>query len=144
MKKYLSISLCSLLFVASCSPALAPKIGFKSVAQDNKIIYIRHDGQVVTLKRYLKVVKNLSKIDENGLFVGILVVNNDRYRIKSNPNLVCDVQFVFLDESGLEVEKTNWQPYIFPPGVNTTVKQVSMNQNSRDYKVYIREPKSGR
>ena len=126
----------------SCSPAVAPKVGYQSVASQNKIIYIRRDGQYATLSRYLKVVKELSKYDENGLFAGIVVFNNDRFKVKGSPNLVCDIQFIFLDENGLEVEKTNWQPILFTPGVDTMVKQVSMNQNARDYKVYVREPRT--
>jgi len=129
------------LFI-SCQPAVAPKVGYQSIASQNKIIFIRQDGEYATLSRYLKVVKELSKYDDNGLFTGIIVLNNDRYKVKGDPSLVCDVKFVFLDENDLEIEKTNWQPIFFTPGVDTMVKQVSMNLNTRDYKVYVREPKT--
>jgi hypothetical protein len=140
--KRIAVTIGLMLWIVSCTPAVAPKTGYKSIASQNKIVYLRRDGQHATLNRYLKVVKELNKYDENGLFTGIVVFNNNRYKVKSSPNLVCDVQFVFLDEDGLEVEKTNWQPVLFPPGVDTTVKQVSLNQNTRDYKVYVREPKT--
>lgn len=145
MKRVLCIllTLSLLPLVGACSPAVAPKTGYQSVASQNRIIYIRRDGQHATLSRYLKVVRELSKYDEEtGLFTGILVLNNDRYKVKGSPTLVCDVQFVFLDENGLEVEKTNWQPIQFTPGVDVMVKQVSMSPDTRDYKVYVREPKT--
>ena len=131
-----------LLSLVSCAPAMSPQEGFQSVAQKNKIIFMRRDGQHATLNWYLKVVKEYSKYDDNGLFSGIVIFNNNRYKVKGNPDLVCDVQFVFFDEDGMELEKTNWQPYLFNPGMDTVVKQVSMNPNSRDYKVYVREPKT--
>ena len=91
-----------LVFLVSCSPAVAPKVGYQSIAKQNKIIYLRRDGQRATLNRYLKIVKELNKYDESGLFSGIVVFNNNRYKVKDgSPNLVCDVKFVFLDEETL-------------------------------------------
>lgn len=142
MKSRIFIFCFFLSLVVSCAPAVSPKVGYQSIAQQNKIIYLRRDGQRATMNRYLKVVKELSSYGESGLFSGIVVFNNNRYKVKKSPNLVCDVQFVFFDENGLELEKTNWQPVLFPPGVDTTVKQVSMNPSARDYKVYVREPKT--
>ena len=134
----------SLFSIWSCAPAVSPKVGYKSVASKNRIIYIRHDGQHATLNRYLKVVKEVTKYDESGLYKAAVIFNNDRYKMgssKRTPSLFCDVQFIFLDEEGLEVEKTNWQPINFVPGVDTLVKQVSMNGNTRDHKIYVRMPK---
>ena len=143
MKYYMLLIACCMLFLLSCSPAVAPKIGFNSVAQKSKIIYIRGDGQRYTLSRYLKVVNEVSRYDESGLFTAIVVFNNNRNKGKgASANFVCDVQFVFFDESGIELEKTNWQPMLFPPGVDTTVRQVSLNSGARDYKVYVKEPKT--
>lgn len=124
--------------MVSCAPAMAPKVEFSSIANNSKIVYIRHDGQTYTLSRYLKVVKELTKRSETGLLMGIVVFNNNS---KDYRTLACDVQFVFLDESGIELEKTNWQPVMFSQGVDQTVKQVAINPLAQDYKVYVKEPK---
>lgn len=139
---YLLIVNCFLLSNISCAPAVAPEIGFKSVATKGKIIYTRVKGERWTLSKYLKIVKEFSKYDDNGLFSGVVVFNNNRYAVKKSPQLAADVQFVFLDKDGVEIEKTNWQPVIFPPGVDVVVKQVSMNSDTRDYRVYVRGPRA--
>jgi hypothetical protein len=129
------------LLVTSCasSPAVAPEVGYQSVASQEKIVYLRGDGKSSDLHKYLRIVKEFSKYDEIGLFKAVIIFNNSRYKKGKTPYLLCDVQFVFLDESGLEVEKTNWQPIMFQAGVDVTVKQVSLNPTTRDYKVYVRE-----
>jgi hypothetical protein len=128
------------LFVTSCAtPAKAPEVGYQSVASQEKIVYLRGDGKSSDLYKYLKIVKEFSKYDESGLFIAFIIFNNSRYKKGKTPYLLCDVQFVFLDADGLELEKTNWQPIMFQAGVDVTVKQVSLNQNTRDYKVYVRE-----
>jgi uncharacterized protein YcfL len=139
--KYLKPISCLLLLLLtiSCAPATAPKVGFNSVAQESKIVYIRADGQIYTLSRYLKVVKEVTRRSEAGLLSGIVILNNNSRKIR---NLVCDVQFVFLDQDGIELEKTNWQPIVFSQGVDTTIKQVAMNPMAQDYKVYVKEPKT--
>jgi len=128
------------LFVTACtSPAVAPEVGYQSVASQEKIVYLRGDGKSSDLHKYLKIVKEFSKYEESGLFKAVIIFNNSHYKKGKTPYLLCDVQFVFLDEEGLEIEKTNWQPIMFQAGVDVTVKQVSLNPNTRDYKVYVRE-----
>ena len=132
-----------LLFVNSCATtARAPEVGYQSVASQEKIVYLRGDGKGSDLLKYLKVVKELSRYDENGLFTVIVIFNNSRSKKGSSPYLVCDLQFVFLDDDGLELEKTNWQPMMFQAGVDVTVKQVSLNPTARDYKLYVRDAKT--
>ena len=129
-----------LLFVTSCATtAKAPEVGYQSVASQEKIVYLRGDGKSSDLHKYLKIVREFSKYDESGLFKAVIIFNNSRYKKGKTPYLLCDVQFVFLDDDGLEIEKTNWQPIMFQAGVDVIVKQVSLNQNTRDYKVYVRE-----
>jgi hypothetical protein len=132
-----------LLFVTSCATtAKAPEVGYQSVASQEKIVYLRGDGKGSDLHKHLKVVKELSKYDENGLFTVIVIFNNSRYKKGSSPYLVCDLQFVFLDDDGLELEKTNWQPVMFEAGVDVTVKQISMNPHTKEYKLYVRDPRT--
>lgn len=143
MRWYVFAIMVMLLFINSCaSPARAPDVGYESVASQEKIVYLRGDGGGSDLHKYLKIVKEFSRYDENGLFKAVIVFNNSHYRKGQSPYLVCDVQFVFLDDDGLEIEKTNWQPMMFQAGVDVTVKQVSLSPNARDYKVYIRNPKT--
>ena len=132
-----------LLFVTSCATtAKAPEVGYQSVASQEKIVYLRGDGKGSDLHKHLKVVKELSKYDENGLFTVIVIFNNSRYKKGSSPYLVCDLQFVFLDDDGLELEKTNWQPVMFEAGVDVKVKQISMNPHTKEYKLYVRDPRT--
>ena len=143
MRWYVILIMGIFLFVTACAtPAKAPEVGYESVASQEKIVYLKGDGKGSDLHKYLKVVKELSKYDENGLFTVIVVFNNSRYKKGSSPYLVCDVQFVFLDDTGIELEKTNWQPVMFEAGVDVTVKQISMNPNTKEYKVYVRDPKT--
>jgi uncharacterized protein YcfL len=143
MKWCLIVIMGIFLFVTSCATtAKSPEVGYQSVASQEKIVYLRGDGKGSDLDKYLKVVKELSKYDENGLFTAIVVFNNSRYEKGLSPYLVCDVQFVFLDDSGIETEKTNWQPVMFEAGVDVTVKQISMNPATKEYKVYVRDPKT--
>jgi len=145
MKKItLSLLLLAVVALSGCSPAVAPNIGSETVASTNRIIYLRRDGQFATLSRYLKVVREVMRRDENGLFTVILVFNNDRYHgyvSENSPNLVTDIQFVFYDQDGIEIEKTNWQPFTFQAGVDVTVKQVAINPDAVTYKAYVREPR---
>jgi uncharacterized protein YcfL len=140
MKYAKPIGLLLLLMLAvSCAPTTTPQTGFDSMAQHNKIIYIRQKGQTYTLSRYLKVVKDVLKRTDTGLLTGIVVFNNNS---SDHPNLLCDVQFVFLDDTGIELEKTNWQPIMFPQGVDKAVKQVAINPTAQDYRVYVRAARS--
>ena len=71
MKYAKPIGLLMLLMLAvSCAPTTTPQTGFDSMAQHNKIIYIREKGQTYTLSRYLKVVKDVVKRTETGLLTG--------------------------------------------------------------------------
>ena len=143
MRRYEIVIIGIFLFMISCAtPAMNPEVGYESVASQEKIVYLRGDGKGSDLHKYLKVVKELSRYDENGLFTVIVIFNNSRYKKGSSPYLVCDVQFVFLDDDGIEIEKTNWQPIMFQAGVDETVKQVSLNPTTRDYKVYVRDSKT--
>ena len=132
-----------LLFVTSCATtAKAPEVGYQSVASQEKIVYLRGDGKSSDLHKYLKIVREFSKYDESGLFKAVIIFNNSRYKKGRTPYLLCDVQFIFLDDTGIELEKTNWQPVMFEAGVDVTVKQISMNPNTKEYKVYVRDPKT--
>lgn len=137
----------SICLIIACSPAVAPKTSFESKAQQNRVIYLKHSSSsYLTLNKYLKVVDIVTRRDDNGFYEAIVVLNNNRFeRHKSDsPNLFCDVQFVFYDEDGIELEKTNWQAYAFPGGMDKAVKQISMDKYANDFKMYVREAKQAK
>lgn len=153
MKNFLLLGF--LIFITSaCTPAIAPtpenQGNFTSIAsqKENKVIYLRRSAKYVgsqyhTLHTYLKVLKHFDRRDQNGLYEVVAVFNNNRYE-NAGENLNCDVQFVFLDSDGLELEKTNWQPYMFPGGQDVLIKQIAMNPLAQDYKIYVREPRDAK
>jgi hypothetical protein len=52
-----------------------------------------------------------------------------------------DVQVIFRDKDGYEVEKTNWEPVLLQRRRVTEHKTNSLNARSTDYRILIRDPK---
>ena len=52
-----------------------------------------------------------------------------------------DIRTVFTDEQGLEVEKTNWEPFLCTARTVETFEVRSLGSQVRDYMVLIRDPK---
>lgn len=88
-------------------------------------------------KPYLNVVsQNVRKLESGQLEI-IIEIQNTR-----NKDLWADVQTVFKDKDGIEVDKTNWEPIMFHRREVTTYKKVSLSLDAADYRLVIRKPKT--
>ena len=53
----------------------------------------------------------------------------------------CDIQVVFYDDAGFEIEKTNWAPLLLIREQITFYDTVSLSPNAHDYTVFLRDPR---
>lgn len=102
---------------------------------------VQHQERLLLLDRaykpYLKVVSEKVRRLESGQLEVIMEIQNKR-----NKDLWTDIQVVFKDADGVEVDKTNWEPKIFHRREVTTYKKISLPATATDYRVVIRKAKN--
>ena len=76
---------------------------------------------------------------ETGLMRIRLAIRN-----KTRKNIWIDIRTVFTDQSGFEVEKTNWEPFCCTARTVETYEAVSLGTQAHDYQVIIRDPKESK
>lgn len=90
-------------------------------------------------KSALRIVDEKVRRLESGQMEIIMRIQN-----RKNDDLWSDVQVIFEDADGVEVDKTNWEPVMFHRREITTYKKVSLTPNAQDYRVVIREAQTAR
>ena len=84
----------------------------------------------------LNVVKHFSSKTESGQFVVQIDMENEK-----NKDIWTDIQVVFRDAKGMEVERTSWEPFQFHRRAVSSYKKVSMRSDISDYRILIRNEK---
>ncbi|MCB1197216.1 MAG: hypothetical protein KDK51_02515 [Deltaproteobacteria bacterium] len=129
MKNIIMAALALSLF--ACGPA---KVGSNPSPIQNEQHLLLLDR---AYKPYLKVVSEKTRRLESGQLEVIMEIQNKR-----NKDLWADIQVVFKDSDGVEVDKTNWEPKMFHRREVTTFKKISLPVTAADYRVVIRKAKS--
>jgi hypothetical protein len=127
MKK-LSIFLIALsVSVVSCGPRAA-KQAKGTLQEEEKVVLL--DG---VLARNLQVVKEKTDRTDSGQLRVRLEIENIK-----NADLWTDVQVIFRDSEGFELEKTSWEPTQFHRRAVTTIVRNAMDTKASEYRVLIR------
>lgn len=119
-----------LVFVAACGP-FAP-ISSNPPAQENWVVTFVD----LPLKLFLRVPMHQTVRMESGLLQAKVKLENfmdtDRW---------VDIQVIFRDKDGFELEKTNWEPILLQRRKITSYQVNSLSSKPEDYRVLIRDPK---
>lgn len=106
------------------TPATPPQLEDKVVAKDKAIRY------------WLRVVQHTAVRTADGRLKVKLAFDNLR-----NKNMWCDIQVVFYDEDGFELENTTWQPLMVTREQVTYFSTTSLGPNAHDYSVLLGNPR---
>jgi uncharacterized protein YcfL len=118
-----------LLVIMACSCGPYRIKGHREPLQEKeKMVLIEHEA-----RRYLRLVKHDAERLPNGQLKVKLEIEN-----KKEATFHADVQFIFRDEKGFQIEETNWQPILFHGRRVTLVEQNSITPKAADYRVLIR------
>jgi uncharacterized protein YcfL len=116
--------------VAACGPYKA-NVNTSPLQESERVVLLDS-----ALTRYLNVVKHKSdRLDAGQLEIKLAVENEE------NEDVWCDVQVIFRDADGFELEKTSWEPVQFHRRKVTTFKRNSLSAKASDYRVLIRNIK---
>jgi hypothetical protein len=122
--------LCILALVVGCGPYKAGT-NASPMQETERVILLDHG-----LTYYLNVVKQAAERTPAGNLKIKLAIENEE-----DKDVPCDVQVVFRDKDGFELESTNWAPFIFHRRKVSTYEQMSLNTQVTDYRVLIRNMK---
>ena len=126
MKKVFLFAM-TVLMMTACGPYKADQN--KSPLQETE--------RVVLLDRVLasnlNIVKQMTETLESGQMRVKLEIENEK-----NDDLWTDIQVIFKDSDGFEMEKISWQPVRFQRRAVTTFQRNSMKPNASDYRILIR------
>lgn len=84
------------------------------------------------LHRWMRVAQHKAERTDADLLRIRLGIQNTE-----DDNVWCDIQVVFYDEDGFELEKTNWQPLLLLGDQVTYYETVSLSARARDYTVFL-------
>lgn len=115
------------VMVCSCGPYRI-KGHSEPLQEQEKVVLIEHKA-----RRYLRLVKHDAERLPNGQLKVRLEIEN-----KKEETFHADVQFIFRDEKGFQIEETNWQPVLFHGRRVTLVEQNSITPKAADYRVLVR------
>jgi hypothetical protein len=121
----------ALILIAACGP-YKPGVNQAAMQEKEKIILLDHG-----LTYYLNVVKQGAARLPGGQLQVKLEMENEE-----DKDVWTDVQVIFRGADGFELEKTDWQPFMFHRRTVTLFQQNSLNTAAADYRVLIRNAKS--
>ncbi|NQU75655.1 MAG: hypothetical protein HQ546_04970 [Planctomycetes bacterium] len=114
--------------LSGCSPKPVPgtpemplQLREKIIAKDSK------------LSRHLRVVHHKAERTNGGLLQVKLGLDN-----ADDDQLWCDIQVVFRDSDGFEIESTNWQPLLLTADQVTYYETKSLSPKAADYTVFLK------
>ncbi|MBI3825967.1 MAG: hypothetical protein HY294_08225 [Candidatus Rokubacteria bacterium] len=133
MRRWRSLVVAAFLVpaLASCGPFRPMEAMSPPVQEDSVVTFLD-----LPLKLWLRVPAHQTSRTESGLLQAKLKIENfldtDRW---------VDVQVVFRDKDGFEVEKTNWEPILMHRRKITDYQINSLSPRPVDYRILIREGK---
>ena len=124
--KHLVITLLLALAFGGCGP-YAPTTNTKPLQEKEKIVLL--DWPL----KNLNVVKHSANRTESGQLAVQLEMENEKGK-----DIWTDVQVIFKDANGAEIERTSWEPFLFHKRTVSSYKKVSMKTDAADYRILIR------
>lgn len=113
-----------------CGPYKAG-VNTSPLQESERVVLLDH-----ALTRYLNVVKHrANKLPSGQLEVKIAIENEENYDVWA------DLQVLFHDQDGFELEKTHWEPIQFHRRKVTTLVKNSLSAKADDYRILIRNIK---
>ena len=116
------------LFIQGCGAYTGRGPVIRVAEETNRVVYKDFASKVnfgvVDLKK--------TRLEGGQLKVGLKIEN---WR---NKNLWCELQTVFKDNSGFEIEKTNFKPVLFKRRQVTHYETNSISKKAEDFNVIIR------
>ncbi len=130
MKKWIVLTLAT-LGILSCGP-YRPGVNAVPMQEKEKVILLDHG-----MTYYLNVVKQgASRLPGGQLQVKIEMENEE------DKDVWTDIQVVFRGTDGFDLEKTDWEPFLFHRRTVTMFEKNSLNPMAADYRILIRNAKS--
>ena len=119
-----------LAIMNSCGPYRAT-VHTDPLQEKEKVVLLDH-----VLKRHLNIVKHkASRLPSGQLEVKVAIENEE------NNDVWVDMQVIFNDQDGFELEKTNWEPVQFSRRKVTNVRKNSLSAKAADYRILLRNIK---
>ena len=120
-----------MLLLAGCGPFRPIEPMSQPVQEDSAITFLD-----LPLKLWLRITSHQTARTETGLLVAKVKIENfldtDRW---------VDVQIIFRDKDGFEVEKSNWEPILLHRRKVTDYQINSLSSKPADYRILVREAK---
>jgi len=132
---------CRWVVLASCLALLLPGCGqFRPMESMNPAVQEEPNANVVFLDLPLKLWLRVPAIQANRLDSGLLQA---RVKIENflDSDRWVDIQVIFRDKDGFEVEKTNWEPIYLHRRKVTDYQINSLGPTPADYRILVREAK---
>ncbi len=120
-----------LLWLSGCGGPYRPGTQKAPLQDKEKVVLLDHG-----LTYYLNVVKSGVARSSGGLLVVKLEMENEE-----DKDVWVDIQVIFKGEDGFEVEKTEWEPFLFHRRTVTTFQKNSLNPAAADYRILVRNIK---
>lgn len=128
----LAVLAVALPLLASCGPFRPMEPGTTPVQEESVITFLD-----LPLKLWLRIVAHQKSRMESGLLQARVKIENfldtDRW---------VDIQIIFRDQDGFEVEKTNWEPIFLHRRKVTDYQINSLSPKPSDYRILVREAKT--
>lgn len=117
--------------LTGCGPFLPHQPMSRPIQEDNVITFLD-----LPLAMWLRVSAHQSSRLEGGLLQARMRIEN----ILDSDRWV-DIQIIFRDKDGFEVEKTNWEPIMLHRRRVTDYQINSLSPKPVDYRILVREAK---
>lgn len=117
--------------LTGCGPFLPHQPMSRPIQEDNVITFLD-----LPLAMWLRVSAHQSSRLEGGLLQARMRIEN----ILDSDRWV-DIQIIFRDKDGFEVEKTNWEPIMLHRRRVTDYQINSLSPKPIDYRILVREAK---
>lgn len=132
MKRIMAVlGLGLVLGLAGCGRPYKPDVNRAPMQEKEKVILLDHG-----LTYYLNVVKQAANRLPGGQLQLKMEIENEE-----DTDVWVDIQVIFRGEDGFEVEKTDWEPFMFHRREVMTIQKNSLNPTAADYRVLIRNTK---
>lgn len=116
--------------MSGCGP-YKPDVNKSPMQETEKVILLDHG-----LTYYINIVKQkANRLDGGQLEVKMELQNEE------DKDVWVDIQTIFRDKDGFELEKTDWEPIMLHRRTVTSFKKNSLNPAAADYRVLIRNIK---
>jgi hypothetical protein len=130
MKRFTVLAVLMLLAVA-CGRPYRPGVNPTPIQESEKVLLLDHG-----MTYYLNVVKHASSRLPGGQLQVKLEMENEE-----DKDVWTDVQVIFRGADGFEMEKTDWEPFLFHRRTVTLFQRNSLNTQAMDYRILIRNTK---